>query len=363
MFSVIRHHLRSATASDWFITLQTQDELTVSGWIHVAPHRFLLILLPLFGMSLMYKVWFIVILSFLGLVWILRRFTLDLNEYQGLSITYDLFGIKYARKQFPLDIQFQVSLQKLSLESNMPQPQSHTYLYLAHPHLQYRLFYVMNGAYYRVDQLRNLLNTLAVHLQSKRLYDPQPKEVTATHFDEPGEWKLSLIELFPFFLGPRVRIAGQHTFLSWWAPRLAPVLWSVLLLSLLPFISLSSWSIYIGGLSGIGILLCGQRQSLWISPKGIIWEKRMCGLIISYLKWPLHAHTKLFKDLHAPSGRGIAIHLGHRIDHTHFIASPCESSWVYAELQKAIQRAQPLSIPLLHSHLSRSKLSSLSKET
>ena len=155
MFSVIRHHLKSSTASDWFIALQTQDELTVSGWLHVAPHRFLLLLLPLLGMSLVYQLWFIFILSLFGLVWSLRRFTLDLNEYQGLSITYDLLGIKYTRTQFPLDVQFQVGQQKLSFDSNQLLPQTHTHLYLAHPNLQFRLFYIMNGPYHRVDELRS----------------------------------------------------------------------------------------------------------------------------------------------------------------------------------------------------------------
>ena len=164
MFSVIRHHLKSATPSDWFIALQTQDELTVSGWVHVAPHRFLLILIPLFGMSLMYQVWFVTLLTLFGFAWSLRRFTFDLNEYQGLSITYDLLGVKYARKQFPLDVQFQVSTQKISLESKEPNLLSHTYLYLAHPRLQFRLFYVMNGPYHRVDQLRSLLHRLLIHL-------------------------------------------------------------------------------------------------------------------------------------------------------------------------------------------------------
>ena len=351
MFSVIRHHLKSATPSDWFIALQTQDELTVSGWVHVAPHRFLLILIPLLGMSLMYQVWFIATFVFMGLVWSLRRFTFDLNEYQGLSITYDLLGIKYARKQFPLDVQFQVSMHKLSLEGKEPHAHSHTYLYLAHAKLQFRLFYIMNGPYHRVDQLRNLMQNLLIHLQAKRLYDPQIKDPLTTYFEEPGEWKLSLIELFPFILGPRIQVAGQHTFLSWWAPRLAPVLWSLILLTLLPFIALSSWWGYLIGLIGVGSLFCGQRQSLWVSPKGIVWEKRTFGLIISSLKWPLHAHIKLFKDLHAPSGRGIAIHLGHQIHHTCFVASPCEASWVYVELQKAIQLAQPLSRAFLESDL------------
>ena len=131
-------------------------------------------------------------------------------------------------------------------------------------------------------------------------------------------------------------------------------LWGLVLLSILPFIALGSWWNYVFGLIIVGLLLCTQRQSLWISPKGIVWEKRVCGLILSSLKWPLHAHTKLFKDLHAPSGRGIAIHLGHQVHHTQFIASPCEASWVYVELRKAIQLAQPLSVHFLQSSLGSS---------
>ena len=343
MFYTIRHHLKSPTPSDWFIALQTQDELTVSGWIHIAPQRFLLLLLPLFSICLIYHMWFIALLNLGIAFWVLRRFTLDLNEYDGLSIVYDLFGIQYAKKYFPLDVHPQIGFPQNSfnIDHNLHPipPQIASHLYLVHNQLQFRLVHVVNGPYQRVNQLKDLIQGLLTHLQYKRLHDPQSRR-KILDWEEPGEWKLSLIELFPFLLGPRSHKAGQDTFLSWWAPQPPATLGSILLFILLPFITLGSWWIYLGGLSGIGFLIYSQRQFLWVSPKGIVWEEKCLGLSLSYLKWPLHAHIKLFKDLHAPNGRGVTIHLGHQIHNTQFIASPCEAFWVYSQLQNAIHFAQ-----------------------
>ena len=153
--------------------------------------------------------------------------------------------------------------------------------------------------------------------------------------EEPGEWIICLIELFPKIFAPR-RISTLNSYkMSWWAPRwqlgITLVLMTFCLVFITPYIPTLACTTYL-----IFILIfLSQREVLLVDRQSLRWERHVLGINVSYQQWNT-INSVLNTHLYAPSGISVLIY-DKMYQHGKEFGHTWDAAWIHQELIRILE--------------------------
>jgi hypothetical protein len=159
---------------------------------------------------------------------------------------------------------------------------------------------------------------------------------------EPGEWVISLMELFPQILLPAKKESLAQTKLSWWSPS-RYLCYSVFLSVILGlFVTLSAP--YLGftiALLSITSLI-STRETLLIESHSqeLIWRRNVLGILTAEKRLDAPLWVKLEHDLYAPNGRSVTIGSSKSLTSLN-LGQPWDAFWIYQEIDKVLLNYKP----------------------
>ena len=359
--SVIIKHLQSDTPTDWFAAHESIGTLKLSGWSMLSPHRYIYFSLPLLGIGLMYGTMGLSILSGMIFLWSIRRYTVSISPSEGMTVSWSLLGLRYKRRRLPLSCLLTLSRPLSPTPIHAPQPKwadqdttnnpmksdqndvnLSAEVWIYHPDFIERNFILTTCIASRAFELRRKVYHRSEEAQTQRLNHPDGLPLKLFE-EEPGEWVVGLIELLPKILGPRRKRRPSDTELTWWCPKGSAIVWSLVALSLTPFISIFSYLLAILTVLWAIFNVISIRDRLKVTPTLIFWERTWFGLSLRQRIWSSSAYIDLEIDLHAPSGRQVTLFERGEPDSALSIGNPWDAAWIYHELTEVLETNIPIS--------------------
>jgi hypothetical protein len=347
---LVLQHLKSNSKHDWFCQVD-DDQCLITGWRTLAPQRYGLLALILIMMGLLYQIIFCTLASILLILYATQRFSIRIDPYHGLCVTYYALAIiPYRKKYAPLtsvllieDIMdpypssslfdFKTPVPKMIQNNRIIQTGS-VDVFLQHSLIPKWSHLLIHCEYERALKLQKLFKKEVQRISILRLTQNEGEKLEYFE-EEPGEWIICLIELFPKIFAPR-RISTLNSYkMSWWAPRwqlgITLVLMTFCLVFITPYIPTLACTTYL-----IFILIfLSQREVLLVDRQSLRWERHVLGINVSYQQWNT-INSVLNTHLYAPSGISVLIY-DKMYQHGKEFGHTWDAAWIHQELIRILE--------------------------
>ena len=328
---------------DWRVSVshRSEYERCISGWCVASPQRYFMLTLTLIAMGLIFESLITCVIGLGIALWSARRFRVTISPDQEVSVSFRLI-IPYQRYNLPL------THTQVRLLRRMNQSQSTTRslqatdavdVVIAHPLLQEPII-LLTQNYASGKHLSRIFDQLGERAYQHR--QSSIKEPFELFKHEPGEWVISLMELFPQLLLPVKKNALTHTVLSWWSPskRLCYRVMISIILGLFVTLSAPYLGLIITLLSVGSMVSVREKVIISYYDQSLTWRRSILGVLIAEERLEAPLWVKLEHDLYAPNGRSVTI--GGSRDFTSLsLGQPWDAFWIYQEVEKALVSTEP----------------------
>lgn len=319
-------------------SLNRDAEWILSGPQVLAPLRYYLIAGLLFSISVVKPQPLTPCLAIALTLWACRRFSLIISSEQGVILTLTSL-IPYRSIKLPL-LQTQLKLNSIASTGLFHKkidrkPHDLMYVALVHPQLYKRQIILMTTSRATGERLTLLFSHLLNLAHNERSI--VSKSPLSLYHSEPGEWGVTLIELFPKLFGPRVNSHLLGSELYWWSPTALTLALSPMLFGLgLYLILFQPWLSIVFILLSICVVIF-SRDNLLVRHDGIEWTSHFLGLPLKSRSLSSQLVLELECDLHAPNGRRVCL-IDQVTKKVLRLGRPWDSAWIHRELSLAMAR-------------------------